>query len=382
MKILFAATNHFHSPFQVGSHHLAREFAKAGWQVAFVSSAISPLHLLHFGDPQVRARWRCFRAGGLIDADTGIWSYVPGGLLTPHSAPLLRSEFIARHWWRGTLPNVVRKIRAAGYGDVDILYCDNAYQRFWLDAIKCRRSLLRIADRNTGFRGWTPAAARLEKELAAEVDLVAFSAKNLASYVASLGPKDGIYLPNGVRVDHFMHGPKDLPTRYQSMPRPIAVYVGAMDAWFDFALVNEAAERLPQVSFVLLGPAETARQRLTPRANLHLLGSVPYAALPAYLHNADVGLIPFDVKNHGELVNSINPLKMYEYMACGLPVVAVEWEELRSLGSPARLCRSADEFIQAIAESVSMHYDRSRSIRFAQDHDWGVALRMLLERLR
>jgi glycosyltransferase involved in cell wall biosynthesis len=217
--------------------------------------------------------------------------------------------------------------------------------------------------------------------LAQAVDLVVYSAKNLSPHVATLGPKDRMYLPNGVCVSHFLRGRDEEPQAYRKIPRPIAIYVGAMDVWFDFELVNQAVERLPHVSFVLLGPATLAMQRLNPRPNLHLLGSVGYADLPGYLHSANVGIIPFDVKNHGELVHSINPLKMYEYLASGLPVVAIEWDELRALGPPATLCRSKDEFIQAIAEAASLPYDRESGIRFAQEHDWSVARRLLEERL-
>jgi glycosyltransferase involved in cell wall biosynthesis len=154
-----------------------------------------------------------------------------------------------------------------------------------------------------------------------------------------------------------------------------------MEQWFDFALVSRATERLSDVSFVLIGPNRLATERLPPRPNLHLLGSRPFAELPAYLHNADVGIIPFDVKNCGELVHSINPLKMYEYMACGLPVVAVAWDELQHLQSPARLCDTTEEFIRAIADAVSQPYDRNSSVRFAREHDWSASYRMLQEYL-
>src|SRR5258708_18974051 len=98
--VLFATTNFFASPFQVGSHHLAREFANAGWRVAFVSNPVSPLHWFGRGDAQVRQRWQAYRQGGQLDPATGIWAYVPAALLPPNPRPLLRSSAIARNWWR------------------------------------------------------------------------------------------------------------------------------------------------------------------------------------------------------------------------------------------------------------------------------------------
>jgi glycosyltransferase involved in cell wall biosynthesis len=380
-KALFASTNYFLSPFQVGSHHLARAFARAGWQVAFVSMPLSPWHWLKRSDVEIQKRWECYRQGGFLHSETGIWAYVPATLAPPHASPVLRTEPIARHWWRWTVPSVVRTIRAAGFGEVDFLYLDSVYQRFWLDVLKCRRSLFRIADRNAGFQAWTKAAAKLEVELARSVDAVAYTARSLEDHVRGLEPKSAFLLPNGVDADHFIHGSRELPEEYRKTSKPIALYVGAMDVWFDFALVEKAARRLPRVSFVLIGPKHLAAERLPQLPNLHLLGSRPFAALPPYLHQADVGIIPFDVVNCGNLVHGINPLKMYEYMACGLPVVATQWDELRRLDSPAQLCATAEEFIAAIANAVAHPYDRESSIRFARAHDWNASFRLLHERL-
>src|SRR6516225_1788205 len=215
-KALFASTNYFLSPFQVGSHHLARAFARAGWRVGFVSNPLSPWHLLKGHDPEIRARWQCYRTGGRVDPETGIWTYVPAALFPPHRSPLLRSEAVARHWWRCTIPSAVSAVRAAGFGDVDFLYLDSVYQRFWLDVLKCRRSLFRIADRNAGFSGWTSAAANLELELARSVDAVAYTARSLADHVQAMRPKTAFLLPNGVQADHFIGGSRAVPDEYRN----------------------------------------------------------------------------------------------------------------------------------------------------------------------
>jgi glycosyltransferase involved in cell wall biosynthesis len=154
-----------------------------------------------------------------------------------------------------------------------------------------------------------------------------------------------------------------------------------MDEWFDFDLVQAAAERLPEISFVLIGPDHLARQRLRPLKNLHLLGRRPYSDLPAYLHQADVGLIPFDVVGHPHLVRSVHPLKLYEYMACGLPVVATEWAELQALRSPAVLSATREGFIQAIETAVRAPRDPDRYLRFTEGADWRVRVAALLARL-
>jgi hypothetical protein len=99
------------------------------------------------------------------------------------------------------------------------------------------------------------------------------------------------------------------------------------------------------------------------------------------LRNADVGLIPFDVARHPDLVHGIHPLKLYEYLACELPVVATDWDELRALGSPARLCRMRDEHVAAIREAVAGGIDPGEGLTFVAHADWRERAAMLLDRL-
>jgi glycosyltransferase involved in cell wall biosynthesis len=92
--------------------------------------------------------------------------------------------------------------------------------------------------------------------------------------------------------------------------------------------------------------------------------------LPEYLRAADVGLIPFDVRNHPTLVHSIHPLKLYEYLAAGLPVVATRWRELERLQSPATLCESIEQFVTAIEGCVTREPQRELYRAYAERADW------------
>lgn len=380
-RALVASLDYWTSPFQLGGHHIARALVKEGWDVAYVSWPISPFHLLSGRRDVLRQRFDIYRRGGAVDLDGHLWAYVPGALATPYHRPLLRSEWLHRNWPALSIPPLARVLRRRGFGSVGLLYLDVPIHRRLLDDIGWQRSVLRIPDRLAGFRHLAPAMQRLEREAAGAVDLVAYTAGSLETHVRGLGPRRVLHLPNGVDVEHFMGGDRSEPSDLATIPRPIAMYVGAMDAWFDYTTVDRMTAQLPDVSFVLIGPDEVACERLMPRSNLHLLGRRPYATLPRYLAHADVGLIPFDVIGHPELVESIHPLKLYEYLAAGLPVVATHWSEIASLGSPAILCRTADEHVAGIRRVLAGRPDRAIGIAFAAKASWRSRVRSMIKAL-
>ena len=380
-KALFASPYAWTSAFQLGGHHLARALVGLGWDVAYVSNPISPLHMARLRSQDVRDRWALYRRGGVTDVGGHVWAYVPGALLTPSLGPMLGSQALLRSWHRLSVPNVVSKVRAHGFGQVDILFIDSVVQGFWLDLIRHRASVLRVGDRMSAFRGFSRAMVKRQRELVADVDLVAYTSPGLESEIREMSPDRSLLLPNGVDVEHFTSADRSLPDDLVRIARPIAIYVGAMDEWFDFAAVSAMATALPDVSFVLVGPPEMARARIPASPNVHVLGRRSYDELPRYLHNADIGLIPFDARRRADIVNTIHPLKLYEYMACDLPVVAARWPEIERLGSPALICATVEDQIAAIRRLVANPPSPGAERAFATAGSWRGRARTLLESL-
>jgi glycosyltransferase involved in cell wall biosynthesis len=154
----------------------------------------------------------------------------------------------------------------------------------------------------------------------ARADVVMASAPALVE--AHIAERDDIvYVENGVDPGAFsrpLARPADLPDA-----GPIVGYHGMIARWFDFDLLAQVAVELPDATFVLVGPVDpSVRESLASLVglpNVHHLGARPSDTIASYVRHFDVGMVPFVVD---DLTRAVSPLKMYEYMAAGIPVVA------------------------------------------------------------
>jgi hypothetical protein len=136
-------------------------------------------------------------------------------------------------------------------------------------------------------------------------------------------------IPNGVVLEDFV-GREHLhrPRRQAS----VAGYVGALGPWFDAEAVARAAREMPGWTFRLAGRVEDDGVRALARLpNVKLVGEIPYGSVPDFLSRLDVGLVPF---KDTVLTRAVDAVKMYEYLAAGLPVVARELPGLVRWGPP------------------------------------------------
>lgn len=364
------------SPHQLGGHHYARLLVERGWDVAFVANPVSPFHL---GKRSTRRgnceRIKLWKAGWQRDLDGRLIYYTPM-TLWPHAST---SPFSGRgsldNWHRWTVPSLRRKLEAEGFIEPDLMAMDSVLPASWISMARPRKTVFRVADDIAGFSGTTDAMIQRERELVSEVDCVVYTAKPLEDRLRQCHPQQMTYLPNGVDCDHFTR-PAEAPIEYQNIPAPRAVYVGAIADWFDVELVESTARRLPDVSFVIIGRADANVSRLEGIDNVYLLGRKPYEQVPSFMQHAQVGLIPFRVS---PLVHAVNPIKLYEYFAAGIPVVSVAWDELQNIASPARLTADADSFADAVQRSIDETTNGDAFRAFARQSDWRCRFDRLLE---
>jgi glycosyltransferase involved in cell wall biosynthesis len=218
-----------------------------------------------------------------------------------------------------------------------------------------------------------------EERFAARADLVLASAPSLASRLRTIATTV-LDAPNVADTTLFARaledGPVDAPLA--ALPRPRIVFTGAVVATkLDVPLLVELARSRPQWSFALVGPVGPGDPRtdvsaLAAEPNVHLLGPRAYAELPAVLRGADAGLIPYA---RNELTDAIFPMKVYEYLAAGLPVVATELPSIEGVAGVAT-ARDAAGVAARLDEALAHDGDERRSARSraAAAHSWDARL--------
>ena len=106
-KAIFANTTFWKYDAQIGAHHLAREYVRQGWEVAFLGGPVSPLHWMKPGVPQKKERFSMVRQGKW-DLDGRLWSYVPFTLTPPYYRGPLARRWVLKNWIKLTLQSVKR----------------------------------------------------------------------------------------------------------------------------------------------------------------------------------------------------------------------------------------------------------------------------------
>jgi glycosyltransferase involved in cell wall biosynthesis len=182
-------------------------------------------------------------------------------------------------------------------------------------------------------------------------------------------------VPNGVNYPLFesaMRGDR-LPDDVAGIPRPIVGYVGVIRPGVDFHLLGQMADRRPDWSFMFVGPPEYLNGRegfsaLVERQNVYYLGSKPVEQIPLYVKACDVGILPY--KNDGFSIYG-DSLKLYEYLACGRPVVSSDMPFSRRFIPLVRIARDLPEFINGIEMSLAEDgAGKVERMALAEQHSW------------
>ncbi len=231
-----------------------------------------------------------------------------------------------------------------------------------------------------------PRKLELHRKLATRSEIVLATARRLYGEMRRLRP-DVLYCPNAADYEHFhVTSPPPVPSDMADMVqsgRPIVGYYGALARWFDYELLAHAARAHHNFEFVLIGPnfdRTLMRQPLATLPNVHWLGQKRYEELPAYLHCFTVATIPFVIN---DITKSTSPVKLFEYMAGGKPIVTTDMPECREYPC-VMVARNAPEYVAMLDEAVcrgGWESYRQALDREAKNNTWDVRSRQILDQV-
>ena len=213
----------------------------------------------------------------------------------------------------------------------------------------------------------------MEQELFATVDGATFTSLDLLQSKIRPVSLPSLYLPHGVDNNHFTcerTGQMSIEP-LERIKKPIIGLVGNLDPRIDISAIAYLAKRFPQCSFVLIGRAVVSAAHLEEFDNVHLLGQVPYSELPLYMRYFDVGLIPYIL---GDITKAINPLKMMEYYAAGMPVISSHLQNIVDMPGPLYIADTHEEYgnhLETILHS-DMPELRRQAQEIARQNSWAV----------
>lgn len=214
--------------------------------------------------------------------------------------------------------------------------------------------------------------AKAEDELLARADLVVTTSDALYETKRAHRP-DVVLVPHGVDYDRFAEtwrNPPQKPADLAEIPRPILGFFGMIHHWIDVDLIAAAARLRPHYSFVMIGERGIPTPQLDRLLNVYLLGRRPFESLPAYCAGFDAALMPFV---RSRMTRSVNPIKMYEYLAAGLPIVSTSLPEARRFQGPIRFGDTPDQFVaacDAALEGVDACDRRAAISAHVHDQTW------------
>ncbi len=233
-------------------------------------------------------------------------------------------------------------------------------QQPWIDQLHPRLVIYHVVDEYSAYPGLSPQQAQRQRDLDCQLttraDLVFCTAQSLVDARLPLNPHTH-YMPNAVDYDAFQSALAQSPSHLVPLSpcHPVLGVVGGINAKVDLALLADVAAQRPDWRIELVGPLsygldadELARLRALP--NVHFAGAVPPEQVPAVMAGCDVGLIPYKLN---EQTRHVNPLKVYEYLAAGKPVVGTPLPELAQFQPLVRVAGDVDGFVGAVEAALA-----------------------------
>ena len=340
------ATADWDHPLWTNKQHTAMSLAALGHRVLYVESlGLRPPRKGMTDLPRIFKRLRrVVRPPRMVQQGIWVWSplVIPGA-----SHPL--AQFLNRVLVRGGLQLMHRWLALRN----PILWTYNPLTLEVLAPTSFPKVVYHCVDRIQAQPEMPGERIELAERQLCRVSSVVFTtAPELQRSLAPLNRHTYLF-GNVAEFDHFARAwqcTSLCPAELAPLPSPRLIFIGAIDAYkLDLTALTQLARKRPDWSLVLVGPIGEADPGtdigvLRAFPNVHWLGPRPYAELPNWLAHADVALLPLQLNSY---TRNMFPMKFFEYLAAGLPVVATAIPSLERFRGSALFAPPGAEHLEA-----------------------------------
>ncbi|MGB9599172.1 MAG: glycosyltransferase [Myxococcota bacterium] len=347
----------------IDTNHFALYFARNGDEVDFVTP---PAYCIDLFIPFISYR-RAILKNGIssgIEIEKNLRQYTP---MTPLP---IRNNFLLGSGLNLSLFAYSFNLSSLSRKEYDICITSQGFMLLWSRYVRAKKFIYRYNDLLEGFLSHPEGLKRYEEVFIRDRNPIILTVnKRLLNYLKDKYPdfENIKILPNGVDIELFLKAEPD--RELLSIKKQKAVFCGGIDFWVDIELLYEAAKTLKDIVFVLIGPAKVNIERIKALPNVIYLGARRYKDIPSLLKGCDIGLIPFKRDRLTEYVEK--PLKYYEYLAAGLPVIATGLSESEEKNQYFRNYRDKKLFIEAIEKmGIISHSERMKIADSVRECGW------------
>jgi len=215
-----------------------------------------------------------------------------------------------------------------------------------------------------------------ERELLKICDVVTVSSSKLYREIEKYNIKKKIFIiNNGVDIERFSPNISEEEsniTFFRNNNNKKVAYIGTVDKWIDLELIEKIAKNNKNIDFYVIGPVSRniSIDNYKEVENVIFTGVQPYDTIPYILKKIDVSIMPF-IKN--ELVEAVNPVKIYESLAMGKPVIATRYQETEKFGEYIFMYENIEEFEKILLSLINKKENPDtiqKRIEFAVENSW------------
>lgn len=334
-----------------------------------------------FKDSAMWKKWAVWRQGiRQLHENLFLWS--PPAILPFGNKYRLINRI--NQWWLALfLRRIIKKLDMKN----NILWTYMPNTADLVDQVEHKQLIYDCVDEHSEYTGLINKQVMLDMEhaLLARCDFVFVTAEGLYNTKKDFSRRI-YFLPNAANVEHFMQAQNPattVPDDIAAIKGPIVGFVGVIQDWIDLNLIAAVARRFLSWSVVMVGPIGvgvdvTILQSLP---NVHFLGRKDVLDLPRYLKAFDVCLNPFKLN---ELTDKVSPLKFYEYLASGKPIVTVNMPGVRDFADVVEIADTPEEFLAAVAKAVQEENPDKLAARLkkAGENSWESRVEFMMQKIK